>query len=136
MRARPNRSAEARSQRLPNFDTESDLERLRSGVGPAVALRHSHRRRIENAAGPVFSELRRRSDFGCEKGAGRNFSHRHDGSDDRPLQHSQLDNAIFNLAPFEARPSRKLEGGSVLLQIAEGLTLRLACRFQKAHLPG
>jgi hypothetical protein len=136
MRARPSRSAEAGSQLLPIFDIESDLGQLRSGVGPAVALRHSQRRRIENAAGPVFSELRRRSDFGCEKGAGRNLSHRHHGSDDRSLQHSQLDNAIFNLAPLQARPSRKLEGGPVLLQIAEGLTLCLARRLQQAHLPG
>jgi len=135
MRARPDRSVEAGSQLLPIFDTESDLERLPSGIGPAAA-QGKGTAAISRTAYPVFSELRRRSDFGCEKGAGRNFSHRHGGFDDRPLQHSQLDNAIFNLAPFEARPRRKLEGGPVLLQIAEGLTLRLACRFQKAHLPG
>jgi hypothetical protein len=135
MRARPDRSVEAGSQLLPIFDTESDLERLPSGIGPAAA-QGKGTAAISRTAYPVFSELRRRSDFGCEKGAGRNLSHQHDGSDDRALQHSQLDNAIFNLAPLEARPSRKLEGGSVLLQIAEGLTLRLACRFQKAQLPG
>jgi hypothetical protein len=37
MRARPDRSVEAGSHLLPIFDTESDLERLRSSVGPLVA---------------------------------------------------------------------------------------------------
>jgi hypothetical protein len=133
MRALPDRSVEAGSQLLPIFDTESDLERLPSGIGPAAAQGTTAYREP-----PTRCSLNCVVDpnFGCEKGAGRNLSHRHDGSDDRALQHSQLDNAIFNLAPFEARPSRKLEGGPVLLQIAEGLTLRLACRFQEAQLPG
>jgi hypothetical protein len=51
-------------------------------------------------------------------------------------KHLQLDHAIFDLAACDARPGGKLERGSMLLQIAEGLIFGAEGRLQAASLPG
>jgi hypothetical protein len=54
----------------------------------------------------------------------------------RNLQHSQPDNAVFDLTAIETAARDSLECLPVLLQIAEGLTLRLERRLQNAGLSG
>jgi hypothetical protein len=52
------------------------------------------------------------------------------------LQHTEPNNAVFDLSPFETGPCDPFERRPVLLQIAESLTLRLEGRLQNAPLSG
>lgn len=52
------------------------------------------------------------------------------------LQHTQPNNAVFDLAALEAGPRDPFERRPVLLQIAESLPLRFETRLQDAPLSG